>query len=135
MSHPLEGVVKAVTNSTVSAGAGATDVDLRPPEGCVWEILHAWGKQDDGAVWCDWVIQDTKETIADQLIGGCTGAANTLLILGATDDAYSANRNFHGSPIATYQTYFQYRFTASAGGKTGIVGAVVKEFRGVQSSV
>lgn len=135
MSHPLEGVLKVVEATAASTGAGTTYCDLRPPEGCVWEILYAWGKQDDGAVWVAWYISDTKEGKANVLLAGDTGTSGVAYYLGAEDDVSTAVTFWNDIPIATYQTYFRYGFTASAGAKNASIMAVVKEFRGVQSAI
>lgn len=135
MSHPLEGVVKVVTATAASGGAGYVYVPVRPPEGCVWEIDALVGFQDDGAVTEGWYVTDTKESITRQNMVTCTGAASTYLPFYALDDAVNSAQYLVRPFVVTYQTYVEFGFNASAGGKNGYIRAVVREYRGVEPKV
>lgn len=129
MSHPLEGKFKGVTVTTASAGAGNTDVTLQPDEGKLWEILYCHAVQDDGAVSQSWFFIDPGGTITLESI---TGAANVRWRLLVMDDAANSPLQQMGPLIATYTSYYKFRFVASAGGKNGTIYALVKEYSGVE---
>lgn len=128
MSHPLEGVIRTLVITAISVGAGATNVNVRPDQGKLWEVLLATGRQNDGAVWnaWRWVGEGSDEEICEVGAGG----ANQYLILG-TFTSNASTTAFSAPMIVTYDRYLRYQFAASAAAKTGTVHIVVKEFRGV----
>ena len=129
MSHPLEGILRFITLSETSAGAGNCDTDIRPPQNCYWEVLYLYGTQNDGAVACGWLITDKDNTKATVI--GITGASGVPWYFAAYDDTADADDHMYGPPVLSYETYLTFRFAASAASKVSTVRALVKEFRGV----
>lgn len=129
MSHALEGVCRLIQVDGTSVGAGATSVNLRPSQGCIWELLFAYGMQDDGAVAYGWYWTDPDVT-NHQVIGGTAAAAYEKMgfpaMLSVTAEPYSA-----APLVLTYDRYATFTFTASGAGKKGYIKAFVKEYRGV----
>lgn len=132
MSHPLEGVTRVINLTAASAGAGATDLDLRPAAGMVWELLMAVAYQDDGLRSQQWLMTDPDTT---------DGVLATNTAAGAYDRFQPGTGTVSTSPpahiaapfILTYNRYLTYRFDASAGAKNSVIYAVVKEYRGVST--
>lgn len=131
MTHPLEGVTRFIVVTQASAGAGPTIVPLRPPAGCVWEVLYAYGYQDDGAVLCAWKMLDIDT--AEDTLHSATVGANAHLHLGTEGDGSDPTDAMYlrGPLFISYDRYLRYVFTASAGAKNGFVHAIVREYRGV----
>lgn len=132
-SHPLEGVTRVIIATTVSTGAGDTDVDLRPASGRVWEVLFARAYQNDGAVAQKWLFTDPDAS--DQEISGITATAAWVSFMLGCNSENAASSPFIAPPILSYNRYFTYRFTASAITKTGWIVAMVKEYRGIAAEV
>lgn len=133
MSQVLEGYYQLEKIIGTSTGATDTDVDLRPPAGEIWEIHYCFGKQDDGAVPCLWLWTD--EAVTDEILSQITGSQNAPLHLGAHNKEPSDLEHWYAPAIITYNKYFTFRFTASAGGKIGTIIAFVRKFRGVPSNL
>lgn len=134
-SHPLEGVTRILNLTVASAGAGATNLNLRPAAGRIWELLFAMGYNDDGAVVHAWLMTD-PDTAAGIISSLTASAAFDPLFLGlSTATSLVAQPVWFGPPILTYDRYLTYQFVASAGSKNGVIRAIVKEFRGVAAEV
>ncbi len=127
----LDGRIMPVVATATSDGPGTTSVPLRPAvSGVEWEILYAWGRQNDGAVTCVW------QFLSPEWPGGCelvrisaTGPDIPWDIFSYAERTPSAAR----LPIyATWDKYPRYAFTASAAGKIGLVAALVIERIGVE---
>lgn len=129
MGQPLEGITRYIVVTTASAGAGNTDTDLRPTDGCVWEVLWCVGLQDDGAV-AHYFLWSDPDAADQELCGQTAGVAYDPLYLGMLR-ASSIFPPWMGAPVLSYDRFLTYRFVASAGGKNGIVRALVKEYRGI----
>ena len=129
MSHPLDGVSRIINLSVTSVGAGATDLDLRPSAGMLWEVLFAVGTQNDGGVPCGWYMTDPDAVDYTVSEGTATGPWTVWYLGGHAENA--AMGALMAPVVLTFNRYLTFRFTASAGGKTGYVRALVKEFRGV----
>lgn len=125
------GKTRGIEVTSVSVGAGNTVVNLRPPAGKLWKVLYARATQDDGAVSMGWNVVDPDGTVA---LGAMTATgAWASCFLGAGGENANGPQGFMGAPWSTYNRYFQFYWTASAGAKNGYVRAVVEEYAGISS--
>ena len=125
----VDGVTKSVSVTGASAGAGAFTINLRPDKGCVWEVLLAYGYQDDGAVSQSWLMTDVDNGNVNLFT--ITGAANVHWHFGTEDDTAGSTQLARGPLILTYDRYLRFQFTASAGAKNSYIKALVREWRGL----
>ncbi len=115
----------------VSVGAATVYVPLRPRvNGTEWDILFAWGSQNDGAVLCSWGFV-SPEAPGGVILTSLTasGANINWDIFAYAEKTPSAAR----LPLfATWDRYPQFAFVASAAGKIGTVAALVIERIGIE---
>lgn len=131
--YELSGVTRRVSSTVASAGAGNTDLPVRPAAGCVWEVLMLYAYQDDGAVAQSWHWTD-PDVSAGQLYG-ITGASGSYWHFVEGDDTASIPSKIRGPVVVTYDRYPTFRFVASAGAKNATYVALVREWRGVPVEV
>lgn len=130
---PMDGITRMIVKTTASTGAGATDLQLRPPAGRMW-IVH-WGSayQDDGAVVQTLLWTDPEQTITSICSMTAAAAFDTLFFYGYNASAKSAHLLL---PLRmTYNRYLTFRFTASAAAKNSTAIMLVEEYKGINPSL
>lgn len=127
---PLDGIITFKTGSQASAGAGSTDVVIRPAVGEAWEIIDLYTQQDDGAVYTRYLWTDPDVTLQTMWTCTSTGTSGKFHI-GCDGDASTSIQKIQAPMVLTYDRYLTGRFTASAGAKTITWYAMVRVFKGL----
>ena len=115
------------TTTAASAGAANTDVPFRPQAGEIWEVVWIIGYNDDGIAWAYWLWTDDVVT-ASEMTRKQSAASYDYLPLGI--NAMNGGPGLVAPLWVTYTSFPTYRWTASAGAKTGTVKALVRVYSG-----
>lgn len=126
------GAPKLLAFTTVSVGAGNTDLSVRPDQGKLFVVKWGYATQDDGAVVQSWLWKD-PDLGAAQSIGQMTAAAawDPFNLFGYHASLKSVH--FLLPMVLTYNRYLIFRFAASAIAKNSYAYIMGEEFSGLES--
>lgn len=114
-----------ITVKNVEGAAANANIDLRPTEGEMWEVIEIRAYHDDPAgLTCHFEYQDNANSTLYTFPDHAALAASTYVSLRLDDD-------FRQRLTVTFNKFIRWKCTGIAAGKKGYINAIIRIIKGL----